>query len=86
MEARDKQGPRENRETPVLTVSLAPQDRQANVTPASAPTTPASHTDPTPKTSRGLKHEAMLEARLYELGHFGLNQELLFPNHLGGER
>ena len=55
MEAQDKPESRESQETPVPMVNLAHQDLLANVTPHSVPTTPASHTDPIPKTSRGLK-------------------------------
>lgn len=56
-EAQDKLEPKESQETPAPTVSLDLQVLLANVTPPSVPTTPAWHTDPTPKMSRGLKKE-----------------------------
>lgn len=79
-EAPDKPEPRESQETPAPTVRLDLQVLLANVTPASVPTMPAWHTDPTPKMSRGLKErkgtESLKSSCIYD--ELGLNQELFF--------
>lgn len=68
MEAQDKPDPRESQGTLALTGSPDLQALLASATPASVPTTPAWHRDPTTKMSRGLnknRREEELEVRLY---------------------
>lgn len=67
-EAQVKAGPRESQETPAPTGSLDLLVLLANATPASVPTMPAWHTDPTSKMSRGLKKkrtDTKLQVQLY---------------------